>query len=57
LNPAVTLVFAIRRELSARDALLYTVVQILGGIIGTMAAHAMFDLSLLTTSAKIRPTT
>jgi glycerol uptake facilitator-like aquaporin len=53
-NPVVTLVFALRRELPPRDALLYVVVQIAGGIAGTMIAHAMFELPLLQSSLKIR---
>jgi glycerol uptake facilitator-like aquaporin len=53
-NPAVTLVFALRRELSPREALLYTMVQIAGGIAGTVLAHAMFALPLLDASMKVR---
>jgi glycerol uptake facilitator-like aquaporin len=53
-NPAVSLVFALRRELSARDAGFYVAAQILGGIIGTIVAHAMFGLPLLDASLKIR---
>jgi glycerol uptake facilitator-like aquaporin len=53
-NPAVTLVFALRRETSARDATLYVAAQIIGGILGTMAAHGMFAMPLLEASLKIR---
>ena len=53
-NPAVSMVFALRQELSARDATLYIAAQILGGIFGTMIAHAMFVLPLLHASMKIR---
>jgi glycerol uptake facilitator-like aquaporin len=53
-NPAVSLVFALKRELTPRDALLYMVVQIIGGIAGTMMAHAMFALPLLDASLKMR---
>jgi len=53
-NPAVTVIFALQRELAPRDALLYIVVQIAGGIVGTMMAHAMFALPLLDASLKIR---
>jgi glycerol uptake facilitator-like aquaporin len=53
-NPAVTLIFALKRELTPRDALLYIVVQIAGGIAGTMMAHAMFALPLLDASMKMR---
>jgi glycerol uptake facilitator-like aquaporin len=53
-NPAVTLVFALKRDLMPRDALLYIAVQVIGGILGTMIAHAMFALPLLDASLKMR---
>ena len=53
-NPAVSLVFAIKRELSARDALLYIAAQIAGGVLGTIMAHLMFALPLLDASLKVR---
>lgn len=53
-NPAVTLIFALRRELPNRDALLYVVAQIVGGIAGTMIAHAMFALPVLDVATKVR---
>src|SRR6266436_6902271 len=53
-NPAVTLIFVLKRELKPRDALLYIVVQIAGGIVGTMMAHAMFALPPLDASLKMR---
>jgi glycerol uptake facilitator-like aquaporin len=53
-NPAVSLVFALRKELSARDASLYAIVQVIGGLAGTLAAHLMFALPLLQASTKIR---
>jgi glycerol uptake facilitator-like aquaporin len=53
-NPAGSLVFALKRELTPRDALLYMTVQIIGGIAGTMMAHAMFALPLLGASLKMR---
>ena len=53
-NPAVTLVFALKRDLTPRDALLYVAVQIAGGIAGTIMAHAMFALPLLDASMKMR---
>jgi len=53
-NPAVTLIFALKRELPPRDALLYMAAQIAGGIIGTIVAHAMFALPLLDASLKMR---
>ncbi|MBN9335468.1 MIP/aquaporin family protein [Devosia sp.] len=53
-NPAVSLVFAIRGELLARDAGLYALVQTLGGVLGAIAAHAMFALPLVQASSTIR---
>jgi glycerol uptake facilitator-like aquaporin len=53
-NPVVSLVFALKRELTPRDALSYVVVQIAGGIAGTIMAHAMFALPLLDASLKAR---
>jgi glycerol uptake facilitator-like aquaporin len=53
-NPAVSLVFALKRELTARDAVLYIGAQVLGGIFGTMIAHGMFALPLLDASMKAR---
>jgi glycerol uptake facilitator-like aquaporin len=53
-NPAVSLAFAVKRELNPRDALLYMTAQVAGGIAGTMMAHAMFALPLLEASLKIR---
>jgi glycerol uptake facilitator-like aquaporin len=53
-NPAVTAVFALKRDLSWGEALLYVVAQVGGGIAGTMIAHAMFALPLLDASLRIR---
>src|ERR1700716_3933054 len=53
-NPAVSIVFALKRELSATETLLYIIAQILGGIAGTIIAHAMFALPLLDASMKVR---
>ncbi|MCY7271123.1 MAG: aquaporin family protein [Sphingomonas bacterium] len=54
MNPAVSLVAASRGEISWRDAAAYIVVQLLFGIAGAIAAHAMFDLPLLQVSDKAR---
>jgi glycerol uptake facilitator-like aquaporin len=53
-NPAVTLVFICRRDLSWRAGMLYAGVQILGGIVGVLVAHAMFDLPLWQVSQTAR---
>jgi glycerol uptake facilitator-like aquaporin len=53
-NPAVSLVFTLRRDLTVGVAVLYAAAQIAGGLIGTIAAHLMFALPLLDASAKVR---
>lgn len=53
-NPAVTLAFLMRREIGAREALLYAVAQIVGGILGAWAVHLMFDLPILQLRTKAR---
>src|SRR6202035_2946684 len=51
-NPAVTMVFALKRELTPGEALGYVLAQIAGGIAGTMVAHLMFALPLWEISLK-----
>ena len=53
-NPAVSLVFAVKRELAARETALYVAVQIAGGVMGTVAAHLMFALPMMEPSMKAR---
>ena len=53
-NPAVTAVFALRRDIASSDAAAYVVAQMAGGIVGVLVAHAMFDESLWQLSAKAR---
>lgn len=53
-NPAVTLAFRLRKEISSFDATIYVLVQIAGGIIGVWAAHAMFAQEILQISQTAR---
>ncbi|MEM7207773.1 MAG: MIP/aquaporin family protein [Pseudomonadota bacterium] len=53
-NPAVTLVFALKKEISPADGVAYVLLQIAGGLLGMLLAHAMFELPLLQTSEKLR---
>jgi glycerol uptake facilitator-like aquaporin len=46
-NPAVSLVFATRSSMPWSEVVPYVVVQLLGGIAGTVTAHVMFDLAPL----------
>ncbi len=54
LNPAVTLSFLVRREITISAAIAYVAVQIAGGCIGTWAAHLMFAQDLLQFSSHQR---
>ena len=53
-NPAVSLVFLIRREIGFNIFILYIVAQVLGGLLGMLIAHFMFDIDLIQYSSKIR---
>ena len=53
-NPAVSLVFALKRDLGGRETALYALVQIAGGLAGTITAHLMFALPLIEMSMKAR---
>ena len=53
-NPAVTMVFAARREIETAAAALYVLAQIGGGIAGTLIAHSMFALPIFQLSETVR---
>jgi glycerol uptake facilitator-like aquaporin len=57
-NPLVTLVVWSKGQLPLMDraqaALLFIVFQLLGAVLGAWLAHAMFELPILQTSAKLR---
>jgi glycerol uptake facilitator-like aquaporin len=53
-NPAVTLAFALRREIGPRRALAYLAAQLAAGALGAFAVHLMFDLPILQFSTKAR---
>jgi glycerol uptake facilitator-like aquaporin len=54
-NPAVSLIQAIRKALSWRDAVAYPIVQVLGCCLGgVVLAHAMFNVPWLQTSMHAR---
>jgi len=53
-NPAVSIALALRRELPPGVAAMYIAAQIVGGITGVLAAHAMFELPLWQVSVTIR---
>lgn len=53
-NPAVSLAFALRGELSWRIAVLYVAVQAIAAIAGVWIAHLMFDLPVWQISITVR---
>lgn len=53
-NPAVTLGFVLRREMGIPAAGAYWAAQVIGGVLGVLIAHGMFDQELLQISAKAR---
>jgi glycerol uptake facilitator-like aquaporin len=53
-NPAVSLWFAARGDLPAREAVFYVVVQIAAAVLGVWLAHAMFEMPILEISPKLR---
>jgi glycerol uptake facilitator-like aquaporin len=53
-NPAVTLVFALRREIGWGMVLAYVLAQVSGAVLGAWGAHAMFAEPILQVSTKLR---
>lgn len=53
-NPAVSLVMTFRGAMPRGLLVPYIVVQLLGAMVGAWLAHAMFDMSILQFSSKIR---
>lgn len=53
-NPAVSLIFGLRKELPWREFAPYVLAQCLGGIAGTAIAHLMFGLAPLVIGTTVR---
>lgn len=53
-NPAVSLVMCARRTLPTELLLPFVVAQLAGAVLGAWIAHAMFDLSIIQISGKVR---
>ena len=53
-NPAVTLVMALRREISSGAASIYVVAQVIGCVLGAWLAHVMFALPILQIATHVR---
>jgi glycerol uptake facilitator-like aquaporin len=53
-NPVVTIALSVRGRFPHRDVVAYVAAQIVGAMLGVIAAHLMFDLDLLQTPGKMR---
>ena len=53
-NPVVSFANALDRGMSWPETLAYIIVQCIGGIIGTVLAHVMFGLNMMTFSHHVR---
>jgi len=53
-NPAVSAVMAVRGELPRGELLPYIAAQLAGAMLGAWLAHAMFDMTILQFSTKVR---
>lgn len=53
-NPAVSFAFLLRGELALATAGLYVAAQIIGGLLGSVTAHLMFELDPLQLSTRVR---
>lgn len=54
LNPAVTAVFALRREMGWPEAGAYVAAQVAGAILGVWCAHLMFSEAVIQVSTNLR---
>lgn len=53
-NPAVSLIFFIKKDLDSKTFLYFIIFQTLGAICGALLANAMFDLDIFQISEKLR---
>ena len=53
-NPAVSLVFYLRKELNKKDLLNYIIIQVVSGLIAVISIHYVFQIELFQISTNIR---
>ena len=53
-NPIVSLLFFFKGELPFKDLVIYTIIQCVAGILGTLIANFLFGLSVIEISSNIR---
>jgi len=53
-NPIVSILFFFKGDLSSKDLVIYTIIQCLAAILGTMFANFLFGLNVIDISSNIR---
>ncbi len=53
-NPAVTMMFLLRKEIDKKDSLVYCVFQILGGLFAIITTHYIFRQEIVQISSNVR---
>ncbi len=53
-NPVVTIALSLSGRFARRDVAAYVAAQVVGAVVGVIAAHVMFDLDLLQVPQKVR---
>ena len=53
-NPAVSMIFFLRKEIDFKSLLTYIVYQMLGGILAVITIHYIFEIAIFQVSANIR---
>jgi len=53
-NPIVSILFFFKGDLSSKDLVIYTIIQCLAAILGTMFANFLFGLNMIDISSNIR---
>ena len=53
-NPTVTVAMLIAKKITAKDAIIFIILQILGAGLGVLIAHGMFELNIFQISSKSR---
>ena len=51
-NPAVSLVFYLKRELSLLDLIKYSIAQIVAGLLAVLIIHYIFEITILQVSKR-----
>ena len=54
LNPAVTVAMLANKAISAKDAVMYIVFQLIGGFVGAVTANLMYEKAVVSTNDTVR---